>query len=238
MILQLSESTDIIGVTVKCLQLRGPEFKSLIEFARGQLAQVSTENVVAEHPIPREICNPLLSTFAEVFHPDPVCCTKNGFKPCASKVLSSELTGRFLEQVTVVLFKCRISASEWCLQSSIDKEHINTMKDWQLSAPFVPHFNGLEECGPLRRESLGPRNCSLHQTMGMVVLILATRCLSLQPEQTEYRMQWRSTHGWAVFKVQKPIIEKGSVPRNIDDGSKTRNGTKRKRQKVRLQSSK
>lgn len=194
--LRLYESTNIVGVTAKCLQSLGPEFKSLAEVATGELTQVPTQDVSYFHNSGWWENVVALTTG---WSPDPFCCIENGLnKPCANNIISSELTGRFPQEVMLVSFHCCFSAFEYCSRSSTDEAHINTIKAWpplQMSVAFAPHLSPKHQVGS-----------SLHQTEEGIQTE-AIDYFIRHPQMTEYKMWWTSAHGWACFGVSKPITK-------------------------------
>ncbi|XBI97104.1 hypothetical protein VPH35_033296 [Triticum aestivum] len=204
LVLRLYESTNIVGVTVKCLQSLGPSFKSLAEVATGEITQVPTQDVsYSPDPISwgRKRCG--WSPWANIvgltkeWSPDPFCCILNGLnKPSANNIILSELTGRFQQDVVLFQFTCSFSASEYCSRSSTDEARINTTKAWpplDKTVIFAPHASRKPQDGP-----------SLHQKEDGIQTE-AIDCFIRHPEQTKYDKIWYLTHGWVIFRVSKPI---------------------------------
>lgn len=212
--LRLSESTDLVEISTKCLQSLGPNFKCLAEEATGQLAHLSTQVQVSND-------NLLPSDLNWVFRPDPACCTTTGLnKSCSSSsTISSELSGRFPEQVAFLRFSCNVSGADYNLRSSTRQVNGKTMNAWpylNLEATFFPHL-----------QWEGRQVSSLHH-MEETIHTEAINFFSCQPKQKEYKVSWLSTHGAAQFKVLKTIVDMRCTPRTIGDGSMTR-VSKRKR---------
>uniref|UniRef100_A0A453DL47 Uncharacterized protein n=1 Tax=Aegilops tauschii subsp. strangulata TaxID=200361 RepID=A0A453DL47_AEGTS len=204
MSLRLYESTNIVGITAKCLQSLGPQFKSLVEDATGELTQLPTQDVSYFDSVWLE---PMVK-LTTYLSPDPFCCIANGLnKPCARNITSSELTTRFPQEVMFLRFACSFSASEYCSWSSTDEARINAIKAWsplQMKVYFAPHLSDEFQDGG-----------SLHQKEEEI----QTKAIDFfirQPGLTEYSMHWASAHGPAVFRVLKPI-------------AKTRRASKRRR---------
>ncbi|XP_048548447.1 uncharacterized protein LOC125527973 isoform X2 [Triticum urartu] len=202
--LRLYESTNIVGITAKCLRSLGPQFKSLVEDATGELSHLPTQDVSYFDSVMWE-CMVKLTTESI---PDPFCCIANGLsKPCASNIISSELTGRFPQEVLFVVFNCCFSAFENCSRSSTDEARINAIKAWsplQMQVFFYPHLS-----------FKFPDGSSLHQKEEEIQTE-AIDCFIRQPGMTEYSMHWYSAHGCASFYVSKQI-------------AKTRRASKRRR---------
>ncbi|XP_037482614.1 uncharacterized protein LOC119361574 [Triticum dicoccoides] len=234
LILRLYESTDIVGVAVKCLQSLGSPFKSLADVATGELTQVLTQDV-SDFQV--SVLSKRIFDLSTSWSPDPFCCISNGRKkPCANDIISSELTGRFPQEVMLVTFHYPYSAYDCYMQSSTDEACINTIKAWphlKMSVSFLPHMPHKLQGGDgwfdqvfllfitmlLRQGFLTSfseiRKNSLHYTEELIQTEAIHYFIS-HPELTEYVMPWRSAHGFALFTVSKPI-------------SKTRRVSKRRR---------
>ena len=79
--LQVSESIDIIGITVKCLQLFPPQLKTITEIIRRKVSQLPTLDfswVSFTNSCQREHWSNLHSLCTRWFRPDPLCCKKHG----------------------------------------------------------------------------------------------------------------------------------------------------------------
>ncbi|CAM0954828.1 unnamed protein product [Alopecurus aequalis] len=214
----LSESTNLVEISTKCLQSLGPNFKCLAEEATGQLAHLSTQVQVSNDNFLH-----YYSDLNWVFRPDPVCCTTSGLvKSCStSNTTSSELSGRFPEQVAYLRISGNVSGADYNLRSSTRQVNGKAMKAWpylKLEATFFP----LLQWGGRRQVS------SLHD-MEETVRTEAINFFSSQPKQKEYAVSWLSTHGAAHFKVSKDIADVRCTSRNVGDGSMTRRLSKRKR---------
>lgn len=143
--------------------------------------------------------------------PDPLCYIPNWLnKPHASNSIASELTRRFPQEIMLVGFDCRFSASECCAQSSADQACINTIKSWpplEMSVTFTPH-----DLSPEFRHGSSLRKIEEGIQTKTIDYFIP------RPEQTEYDMFWDSAHGCALFRVSKPV-------------TKTRRASKRRRYK-------
>ncbi|CAM0953211.1 unnamed protein product [Alopecurus aequalis] len=217
--LRLSESTDIVGISSKCLQSLAPQFKPVADVALGELAQISTQvGFLRFEPYLQECLLDLTTIFIRSFCPRPLCCIDDGNQP------SSELSERFPKQVIYLSFECFISAHEYDFQSSTIETNRNSIKAWpilELSVALIPHFT----CKIVDAEV----NSNIYLSkMAEVVPVRAVECFKLEPERTGYMMSWCSPHGYATFYVRKPTTEMGCAPK-VGDGSKTRRVSKRKR---------
>jgi len=96
-VLRLSESTDLVGTIVKCLELLmvTPHFKPTAESASKELAQLPTQDfswvpyVESSH---KDHWNSMHSSLAQWFRPDPLCCRQHEPKPSYGGSSSSSTT--------------------------------------------------------------------------------------------------------------------------------------------------
>ncbi|CAM0885534.1 unnamed protein product [Alopecurus aequalis] len=213
--LRLSESTDIVGIGTKCLQSLGPSFKGLSQVAMGELAHLSTQVHVSNQNSDYHLRN----EFVGLCRPDPLCCTRGGLnKSGTSNNISSELSGRFPEQVAFLYFRCNISVADYNLRSSTRQVKRKTKKAWpylELHVLFAPHATWE-----------GAQVSTLHR-IEETIHTEANYFFSCQPKLKEYEAWWWSTHGAALFWVVKPIVHMRCEPRTICDGSMTRRVHKR-----------
>uniref|UniRef100_M8CBU0 Uncharacterized protein n=1 Tax=Aegilops tauschii TaxID=37682 RepID=M8CBU0_AEGTA len=70
--MRLSESTDIIGTTVKCLQLVTPHFKSMVGVVIKEITQLPTQDFSCVAHV--EHWNNVHRILTRWFRPDPLCC--------------------------------------------------------------------------------------------------------------------------------------------------------------------
>ncbi|CAL5047004.1 unnamed protein product [Urochloa decumbens] len=97
-ILRLSESTDLVGTIVKCLELLvTPHFRPAAESARKELAQLPTQDfswVPYAESTHKEHWNTMHSSLTQWFRPDPLCCKHHDHQPKSSYgSSSSSVTG-------------------------------------------------------------------------------------------------------------------------------------------------
>jgi hypothetical protein len=75
--LQLSESTDIVGITIKCLQLIPPHFKSTVEIIRKEFTQLPIHLfswVPFVYSCDKEHWDNIRILLSQCFRSDPLCC--------------------------------------------------------------------------------------------------------------------------------------------------------------------
>jgi hypothetical protein len=120
-ILRLSESMDVVGTIIKCLEmLFPPQFKPTAESARKEISQLPTQDflwvpyVEASH---KEHWTTMHSNMTQWFRPNPMCCNKQHElkRPCYSSSSSTikQLSDvSILEPVIEVSLQGHISLSE------------------------------------------------------------------------------------------------------------------------------
>ena len=105
--LQLSESPDIVGIAVNCLQLFTPLYKSTVEIIRNRLVQLPTQDFrwapyVDSQQKEHWDNHPRFCT--QWFRPDPLCCKQIDQHElcCSSKTDMSKLPDISLQPVKEV----------------------------------------------------------------------------------------------------------------------------------------
>ncbi|CAL5034570.1 unnamed protein product [Urochloa decumbens] len=81
LVVQLSESIDIVGIAVKYLQLFAPHFKCRFENIRNELTQLLTQDFSwgpTFHSYHKEHWDKIHSLFSQFFRPNPFCCKEHG----------------------------------------------------------------------------------------------------------------------------------------------------------------
>ncbi|OEL19118.1 hypothetical protein BAE44_0019863, partial [Dichanthelium oligosanthes] len=109
LMLRLSESTDIFGTAVRCLQSFTSSMKQVTEAVIGELTQLPPKEISHSHAASCFSIKHLCSYGTQFWRPDPLCC-----KPgrCASGYIPSELSCKFTEQVFLIHLECYVSAFE------------------------------------------------------------------------------------------------------------------------------
>ncbi|EMS46285.1 hypothetical protein TRIUR3_25693 [Triticum urartu] len=224
--MRISESTNLIGTTVKCLQLVTPHFKSTAEIVIKEIAQLPTQDfsclppevmsVNAEH-----YWNEMNTTFAVCSRPDPLCC--QGYE---HKIVSScrgdesnsgnklRLSSIFPEPVCKVFLQRHVSPSEYPnLHGSVtiyDLASLENCRPLKLGILFMPH-DSLQEPKSTSKGSVieaidGKKQHLTHvnvhpDQLDEMFLPKAIDYLYHNVESTTYEISWRSNHGSAYLCV-------------------------------------
>ncbi|OEL18659.1 hypothetical protein BAE44_0020321 [Dichanthelium oligosanthes] len=118
--LRLSESTDLFGVMIKCMQSFTPNFKFAAEHVNRELFQLPTQDFtfLPHQPyVQTDYWVNVHNTLTQWCRPNPLCCYKHNLAPCSStsntigpsSLLSPRLlSDMFPEEVIVVLLQCHI----------------------------------------------------------------------------------------------------------------------------------
>uniref|UniRef100_A0A0E0KM29 Rx N-terminal domain-containing protein n=1 Tax=Oryza punctata TaxID=4537 RepID=A0A0E0KM29_ORYPU len=190
-ILRLSESTDIMGITVKCLQLVTPHFKSTVEIVIRELTQLPTQDFSWLPPYNEygsmEHWDNVQTTLTQWFRPDPLCCSEGYIPACSSSSINtttSSLSSIFPEPVIQLWFLFMPH------DSVEDLEPANTAERYAVEA-----IDG-------EKQQNGHVNVHPHQ-LDEMLLPKAIDYLYHNAEATTYQMYWKSKHSSAHLSVEK-----------------------------------
>uniref|UniRef100_A0A804PSI0 Uncharacterized protein n=1 Tax=Zea mays TaxID=4577 RepID=A0A804PSI0_MAIZE len=105
--LRLSESTDILGVIIRCLQSVTPRLKPTAECVKRELIQLPTQDFswlpYGLHT-KNEYWNNVHCSLTQWYRPNPLCC--NEHKNNNNLITSSVIGSTFPEEVIVVHLHC------------------------------------------------------------------------------------------------------------------------------------
>jgi hypothetical protein len=218
LILRLTESTDLVEVGIKGLQLLASQFKLAVEYAMGELTLLSNLQDIAHSHAPLWVgIQEWHIKHTQLSRPDPVCCRGSRHGLCANNNTSLELADIFPDQIIVLGFQCYISALESKTRSSFHergRRRSSKNRGWKpplvLTAAFMPHAVtqtqdnfALEIIG----DATEYRNASSIQQVVETVQSRAVDCFLRQPELVEYLMNWFGKHGFAWLVVEKSSSE-------------------------------
>ncbi|KAL6848645.1 hypothetical protein ACP4OV_021228 [Aristida adscensionis] len=232
LILRLSESTDIIGIAIRCLPSFTSSLKHMAEAVMRELTQMPLQDISHSYATPCFSIQDLSSFETQVWRSDPICCKENG----TVSHISSGLSCQFPEQVIVIHVECYVSAFECHLHGGIDGAGKNILKDrspLKLGAGVAPHL--LQECMQPRTaveiiegkaERVNESLEKIHET----VRSKAISCYIRHPDLRDYRMGWYSGHGAVYFTARKSGSEVASASES-GSRSKTQRAAKRRRSK-------
>lgn len=202
LVLRLSESTNILGITIKCLQLLlMPQIKSAVEAAMEELAQLPTQDIFDTYASSRLWpCDD--HAIVHSWRPNPECCKADGHGTAAPYKIP--------EEVILFLLICPVTPYGCNLHSSPEKADKDGLP-LTLAVIFAPHeipwYQDLQEgdvavecIEGTEKERIEHRNVSLNQVVEMVVP-KAIDCFDHRPEVTEYAVWWQTPHGEAWFRV-------------------------------------
>uniref|UniRef100_A0A0E0AFB9 Uncharacterized protein n=1 Tax=Oryza glumipatula TaxID=40148 RepID=A0A0E0AFB9_9ORYZ len=233
-ILQLSESTNIVGTTIKCLQLFTPYFESTAETVRKELIQLPTQDfsrVSHSHSYGWENIH---SIATEWFRPNPLCCKHHGQKVCGSGNLHKvELTDISLEPIIEVSLLCQVSPPGFREQGTIveGKSSLKEFPHLNVILVYTPHGSS-EDLFPAVDSTVievinGNEQHCLHtnvplEQMEEIMLPRAVDCFRQNAKATAYQMLWKSKHGGAFLQAVKATMNMRSTRRTIRGARKTK----------------
>ncbi|KAL6880269.1 hypothetical protein ACP4OV_011834 [Aristida adscensionis] len=184
LLIRLSEDTDLVGITIKCLQLLTSRFKLVTESAIGELTLLSPLPDIAQtDTLPMSLINEKYGDLSKLVRQDPVCCTND--------VVSSDSSFGALESVIGVYL-------EYVLHSS-PGEVCRNAPPLYLTALFAPHACATQHqqgfvlnCG-VKEEHIG----GSIQQVEEILRLKVEDCVLHQPGPMLYYVSWYSAHGAA-----------------------------------------
>ncbi|CAL5091771.1 unnamed protein product [Urochloa decumbens] len=233
LMLRLSESTDIVGTAIRCLQSFTSSMKPVTETVTGELTQLPLQDISHSHSASSFTIKDLCSYDTHFWRPDPLCCKPDG---CPTSNIPSELSCKFPEQIILIHVECYVSAFECSNQhNTTDGTYRNLMAEWpplKLAVGFAPHL--FRECTQVTTAVEIIRGEEKHindslQQMDETIRSKAINHYIYHPDLADYKMVWYSGHGGAYFFMQKSGNEIARM-RKIDCQF-TRGASKRRRTK-------
>ncbi|CAL5077149.1 unnamed protein product [Urochloa decumbens] len=224
--IQLSESTDIVGITIKCLQLFAPHFKCKFENIWKELTQLPTQYlslVPYVYSSEKEHWNNIHNLVSQWFRPNPLCCKQHGKDELRriSKMGMANISDVSLEQVTEFNLQCQVSLPVYSKQKTYLSEGIMSLQGspyLNAGISFSPHGSS-EDMLPANKSSVlvaidgGEEHQCMNADIDLEQLeeIMLPKAISYfcqNAQATVYRMIWRFKHGFALILVEKPSISR------------------------------
>ena len=220
---QLSESTDIFGIAIKCLQFFAPHFKRTLENIRNELSQLTAQDFSwgpSFYSCHKEHWDEFYSFTSQLSRPNPFCCKQHGQHEVQrySNLDMAGLSEVLLEPVINFSLYCQVSMSAYSKQKISLSEDIISMQDYpylKAGISFAPH-GSLEDMLPLGSSSEKAaivhmeQNC-LHTNIALeqleeIILPKAIDYFHQNAEAMVYQMIWKSKHGFAHIHIEKPCM--------------------------------
>lgn len=240
--LRLSESTDIFGIVIKCMQSVTPHFKFAAEDIRRELIELPTQDFswVTHSPYgENKYWVDVHNTLTQWFRSNPLCCnghehnliTSSTSNTNASSSSRLAVASIFPEQVIVVHLQCHISLPDHDLHKSRQnsapehgqRSYLNSgLSHLKLGVLFIPH-DSPDDVEPAaesyafevideKEQEMVHRNACL-QDVDEKLLPKAVDYLCQNAESRMYQMCLRSRHGTAHLCVEKTSTQKQSARR-------------------------
>ena len=230
--LQLSESTDIVGVAIQCLQLFDHLFKSTVENIRKELMQLPTQdfswvpNYFDSHQ--QKIWDSAQRFDTQWFRPNPLCCKEHDKHTLCNGSKQDKSFGLpfvSLEPVIQVGLRGQVSLSECNKKRASLSEYKTSVRDYpclKAGVLFAPHCFSedmmLADKFPAIKAIYSEEHHFLHTvfTLGQLEEIMLPKAIdffSQNEEATIYQMLWRSKHGTAYIQVERESIFMPSTQR-------------------------
>jgi len=238
--LRFSESTDVFGLIIKCMQSVAPHFKFAAEGVKRQLIQLPTQDFswVTQSPYGESAYwFNVHNTLTQRFRPNPLCCNQHeqnlSVSSRTNKTAASSLrllSSIFPEEVISMFLQCHVSLSDdhKYIQSS-GVEHkgsssVNSdMPPLKLGVLFLPHDSledietetesyALEVIGEEVQEMVHKNACL--QDINEKLLPKAIDYLYQNKESRMYQMCLKSRHGTANLCVEKTRKRRSKASRS------------------------
>ncbi|TVU42804.1 hypothetical protein EJB05_09227, partial [Eragrostis curvula] len=229
-VLQLSESTDIVGITIKCLYLFAPHFKCPVDDIRKELTQLHTQSSPWASSVflcQKEFCD-LHSLGSQCLRPNPFCCKQHD-RHEVRRISNSDTVGLSdvsLEPVIQVTFQTFLS------EDTISLEDAPYLKAGIL---FAPHCS-LKGILPANKSSaavavVGEDQYCFHKDITLeqlkeIMLPKAVDYFRENANATVYQMSWKSEHGSAVIHFEKANMNTRSI---LKGAQRTFGGAKKRK---------
>jgi hypothetical protein len=220
--LQLSESTDIVGILIKCLHLFTPLFKSKVETIRNKFMELPTQDfswVPFVHSVQKEHWENLHGCVSQWYRPNPSCCKQiDRHEVCHSS--NTDTSDTSLEPVIQMHLQCQVSP---------DEGEINLQDRQYLIAGllFMPHGSS-EDLPPADKSSAIVVNHIYEQhcvhtdiTLAQLEEITLAKAVEYFHQNTDalvYQILWKSKQGTAYILVVKASTKMQSKRRMIKGG--------------------
>ncbi|CAL5034550.1 unnamed protein product [Urochloa decumbens] len=234
--LRLSESTDVFGVIIKCMQSVVPHFKFAAECVKRELIQLPTQDFSWATQSPygeTAYWVNVHNTFTKWFRPNPLCCHQHeqnlSFSPRIKNTIASSsrlFSTTFPEEVILLFLQCHISlCNDHKYIPNFDSEHEGSssvmnsdMHPLKPGVLFLPHDSSEDietesesyalEVIDEDVQEMVHRNACL-QDIDENLLPKAIDYLYQNKESRMYQMCLKSRHGTANL-----CVDKTSAPRN------------------------
>ncbi|CAD6343252.1 unnamed protein product [Miscanthus lutarioriparius] len=189
--LRISEDTDIIGTSIKCIQRLTSQFKLVAESAIGELTLLpNLQDTFHSYVLPPSYIKEKYGHLTDLIRPDPICCNGNS---CGTLAKNSSI--EIPEPVILVYFSCCISAPKNSLRNA----------PLVLDGIFVPHVSLYSNDEMIRIQYGGKqekRSGGSVQQLEEIARSDALDYLVHEPEPTDYALCWLSTHGVAFVTLK------------------------------------
>ncbi|CAD6334411.1 unnamed protein product [Miscanthus lutarioriparius] len=207
--LRLSESTNIVGVVIRCLELFTPHMSSIAETVKTKLTQLPTQDFCwmpdAAYSVfgSEEHWEDLHTIRYKWFRPNPLCCQQKDLRSM-NQITQVHLLG----QVALLVGDNRQSAivnGETCpMRGSSFLKLGGTCGLMPLLEDMLPAVGG--SSNEMINREVAP--CGLYanisfEQLGEIMLPKAEDCLGGNVAATSYQMLWNSKHGSAYLQADK-----------------------------------
>ncbi|CAN6196741.1 unnamed protein product [Urochloa humidicola] len=238
--LQISESTDIVGIVVQCLQLFPPHFLPIVEAIRKELTQLPTQDfswVPYADLWHRKHWDNLHRFSTQWFRPDPLCCKQHDHQHKLPRINSLDMVGSqdvSLDSVIEVNLECQFPLSMYNkhqISLSKCKNYMQHSQYLKVGILFAPHGSKKDMLPADKSSAISAifgeeQHCmdtdiTLEQ-LNEIMLPKAIDYFCRNNEAIVYQMLWKSKHGTEYMEFEKESIEVSTAQRSSRRATKRR----------------
>ncbi|KAL5198436.1 hypothetical protein ABZP36_001948 [Zizania latifolia] len=222
MMLQISESVDILGIVFKCLHLFNRHVKSSAEAVREELTQLPTQDfswVPYVDPCHKKHWDNIHSITTQWFRPNPLCCKqRDHHNSCGSSNIGTpSLMDVSLGPIIEVNLQCQVSLPGFREHGTIvdGKPSLDEFLHLKVDLVYTPHSSS-EDLFPAINSSVievinGDEQRCLHTNIALeqmeeIMLPKAADYFRQNAKAALYQMLWKSKHGGAYLQAVKATV--------------------------------
>lgn len=249
-ILQLSESTDMVGTAVECLNLFPAHFQPAADTIRKELTQLPTTQDFSWAPYAghwhKRHWDDLHSFSTRWFRPDPLCCKQQQQHGQRNRCTADAALGSVVE----VNLQCQISllpsehnghrtTSPSPTSEGRGRHPLRDRQNLEAGLLFSPHGSS-ESMLPPPADTASSTTVSVHggeqhtgvtlEQLEEIVLPRAVDHFQRNTEATVYQTLWKAVHGAAYIHFAKPGTRSAEAAPGARRASRSRGASRRKLQ--------
>ncbi|KAF0926102.1 hypothetical protein E2562_021816 [Oryza meyeriana var. granulata] len=216
---EISESVDILGIVIKCLQLFNPHFKSTAESVGNELTQLPSQDfswVPYAESCHKKHWDNIHSITTQWFRPNPLCCKQHGQNNgCGSSNLGMPaLQGVSLGPVIEVSLQCYAPIPGFREQGTIvkGKPSLKEFPHMKVDLVYTPHGSSEDLSPEIKSSVVEVRKASMNMQSTRRTIRGARKAKMSQ--QQAHKMQHRTnaiSDFLNLWSAHAPVQLQGSI---------------------------